>query len=66
MAVQVQGYVTALREKGEAIGGSADKLRNGLSKLMEARTQVEEMSIVLEKNQVMDGCDYILDWKNVG
>ncbi|KAF4711294.1 hypothetical protein FOZ63_000413, partial [Perkinsus olseni] len=47
----VQGYVAALREKGEAIGGSADKLRNGLSKLMEARTQVEEMSVVLEKNQ---------------
>ena len=41
----VQGYVKTLATKQEEIGGSRDKLANGLFKLNEARTQVEEMTI---------------------
>ena len=36
----VQGYVQTLAQKQESVGSSADKLRNGLHKLLEARTQV--------------------------
>eukprot|EP00392_Amoebophrya_sp_AT5.2_P008786 g8814.t1 len=44
----VQGYVKTLKEKQAAVGGSADKLRNGLHKLSEARIQVEELAVELE------------------
>jgi len=44
----VQGYTATLFEKQAKIGGDADKLRNGLFKLLEARTQVEEMTGDLE------------------
>jgi dynein heavy chain len=37
-----------LGEKRQQIGDMADKLRNGLSKLDEARVQVAEMSVSLE------------------
>jgi dynein heavy chain len=47
----VQGYVKTLATKQEEIGGSRDKLANGLFKLNEARTQVEEMTVDLEGMQ---------------
>ena len=47
----VQGYMAMLRDKQKQLGASADKLRNGLSKLDDARTQVAEMSIDLEEKQ---------------
>lgn len=47
----VDGYVKTLKEKQISVGGSADKLRNGLHKLTEARVQVEEMSVDLEVKQ---------------
>jgi dynein heavy chain len=47
----VSGYVQVLKEKQNEIGNNADKLRNGLFKLNEARTQVEEMSVELEVKQ---------------
>merc|ERR1719506_3599449 len=47
----VQGYVQTLAQKQESVGSSADKLRNGLHKLLEARTQVEEMTVDLEGMQ---------------
>mmetsp|Transcript_64893 Transcript_64893/g.119431 ORF Transcript_64893/g.119431 Transcript_64893/m.119431 type:complete len:4522 (+) Transcript_64893:77-13642(+) len=47
----VTGYMTLLREKQKEIGLSADKLRNGLNKLDDARTQVAVMSEDLEVKQ---------------
>lgn len=44
-----------LTDKQKELGASADKLRNGLSKLDDARTQVAEMSIDLEEKQQV--CD---------
>ncbi|CAD7941177.1 unnamed protein product [Amoebophrya sp. A25] len=44
----VSGYVKTLREKQAFVGGAADKLRNGLHKLSEARVQVEELAVELE------------------
>eukprot|EP00931_Biecheleriopsis_adriatica_P088379 TRINITY_DN62713_c0_g1_i1.p1 TRINITY_DN62713_c0_g1~~TRINITY_DN62713_c0_g1_i1.p1 ORF type:complete len:1031 (+),score=254.49 TRINITY_DN62713_c0_g1_i1:369-3095(+) len=51
----VQGYMSMLKEKQKELGSQADKLRNGLSKLDDARTQVAEMSIDLEEKQKI--CD---------
>ncbi|CAK0888334.1 unnamed protein product [Prorocentrum cordatum] len=47
----VQGYMAMLHEKQKAIGSAGDKLRNGLSKLDDASTQVAEMSVDLETKQ---------------
>eukprot|EP00397_Hematodinium_sp_SG-2012_P000063 GEMP01000063.1.p1 GENE.GEMP01000063.1~~GEMP01000063.1.p1 ORF type:complete len:2825 (+),score=742.06 GEMP01000063.1:2672-11146(+) len=47
----VAGYVETLENKQRLVGGQADKLRNGLYKLTEARTQVESMSVELEVKQ---------------
>ncbi|CAE8702622.1 unnamed protein product, partial [Polarella glacialis] len=47
----VTGYMAMLTEKQKELGASADKLRNGLSKLDDARTQ--EMSIDLEEKQLI-------------
>jgi dynein heavy chain len=47
----VQGYMSLLRDKQKEIGKSADKLRNGLNKLDDARVQVSTMSAELEKKQ---------------
>ena len=47
----VTGYVKTLKQKEKSVGGSADKLRNGLHKLTQARFQVEEMSVELEVKQ---------------
>merc|ERR1719473_2118129 len=47
----VQGYVKTLATKQDEIGGSRDKLANGLFKLNEAQTQVEEMTVDLEGMQ---------------
>jgi dynein heavy chain len=44
----VQGYMSLLREKQKEISKSADKLRNGLNKLDDARVQVGTMSEDLE------------------
>jgi len=44
----VQGYMTLLRNKQKEIGASADKLRNGLNKLDDAKEQVGTMSAELE------------------
>mmetsp|Transcript_14483 Transcript_14483/g.50911 ORF Transcript_14483/g.50911 Transcript_14483/m.50911 type:complete len:4419 (-) Transcript_14483:356-13612(-) len=51
----VQGYMALLTSKQKQLGAQADKLRNGLSKLDDARTQVAEMSIDLEAKQKI--CD---------
>ncbi|CEL98551.1 unnamed protein product [Vitrella brassicaformis CCMP3155] len=47
----VKGYVSLLVEKNTEIGEMANKLRNGLDKLTEARIQVEEMGVDLEKKK---------------
>jgi dynein heavy chain len=44
----VKGYRALLGDKRRQIGDMADKLRNGLSKLDEARQQVADMSVSLE------------------
>eukprot|EP00439_Symbiodinium_sp_Y106_P074245 s170_g14.t1 len=56
----VQGYMGMLkdlvaRDKQKELGSAADKLRNGLSKLDDARVQVAEMSVDLEEKQKI--CD---------
>ncbi|KAJ3339931.1 Dynein heavy chain 2, axonemal, partial [Kappamyces sp. JEL0680] len=50
----VNGYRDLLKEKRKEIGNAAVKLRNGLSKLDDTRTNVEQISIELEvsKKQV--------------
>ena len=47
----VAGYHHLLIEKRTQLGDAADKLRNGLSKLDESRTQVAEMTIELEEKR---------------
>jgi dynein heavy chain len=47
----VQGYVKTLGTKQEEIGNNRDKLANGLYKLNEARSQVEELTVDLEGMQ---------------
>lgn len=47
----VSGYKVLLNEKRTKIGDAADKLRNGLLKLDEARTQVSEMTVTLEQKK---------------
>merc|ERR1719353_714524 len=47
----VTGYMQLLREKQKEIGKSADKLRNGLNKLDDAKVQVTAMSEDLEIKQ---------------
>merc|ERR1719399_570177 len=47
----VQGYVKTLGTKQEEIGTNRDKLANGLFKLNEARSQVEELTVDLEGMQ---------------
>ena len=44
----VTGFVDLLKSKQKEIGNSANKLRNGLGKLEEAKSQVEKMSKELE------------------
>jgi len=44
----VQGYIEMLREKQKEISKKADKLRNGLNKLDDAKVQVGSMSEELE------------------
>eukprot|EP00913_Durusdinium_trenchii_P009754 g9162.t1 len=51
----VQGYMKMLKDKQKELGAAADKLRNGLSKLDDARVQVAEMSVDLEEKQKI--CD---------
>jgi len=51
----VQGYMKMLQDKQKELGAAADKLRNGLSKLDDARVQVAEMSVDLEEKQKI--CD---------
>lgn len=50
----VTGFVELLKSKQKQIGDSAKKLKNGLGKLEEAKSQVEKMSKELEvtKNEV--------------
>ena len=50
----VTGFVELLKRKQKETGDSASKLRNGLGKLKEAKSQVEKMSKELEitKNEV--------------
>lgn len=47
----MQLYIGRENKNQLQIGGAADKLRNGLHKLTEARVQVEEMSVELEIKQ---------------
>lgn len=47
----VTGYMTMMKEKSKDIGLSADKLRNGLGKLDDARVQVGSMSADLVVKQ---------------
>lgn len=49
----VKGYRTLLQEKRAEIGGSANKLANGLAKLEDARLQVETLSKELEVKKVI-------------
>jgi dynein heavy chain len=51
----VNGYRELVKEKRQEIGNSANKLRNGLSKLDDTRASVEKISIELEvsKKQVI-------------
>ena len=51
----VQGYCKTYKKKQEEVGGQADKLRNGLSKLNDSKKQVEVMSIELEVKQDIVG-----------
>uniref|UniRef100_K1PVS1 Dynein heavy chain 2, axonemal n=1 Tax=Magallana gigas TaxID=29159 RepID=K1PVS1_MAGGI len=44
----VSGYKKLLFDKKNELGGAADKLRNGLSKIDDTRQKVEKMSIELE------------------
>merc|ERR1711871_18260 len=48
----VKGYRGLLTEKSGEVGDAANKLRNGLEKLEDAKTQVAEMSKVLEVKKV--------------
>eukprot|EP00929_Paragymnodinium_shiwhaense_P077086 TRINITY_DN3967_c0_g4_i1.p1 TRINITY_DN3967_c0_g4~~TRINITY_DN3967_c0_g4_i1.p1 ORF type:complete len:2593 (+),score=910.05 TRINITY_DN3967_c0_g4_i1:931-7779(+) len=61
----VQGYMKSLADKNKEISSQADKLRNGLSKLDDARVQVKDMSEDLEVRQVeceekAKACDELL------
>ncbi|XXQ31513.1 AAA+ ATPase domain-containing protein [Plasmodiophora brassicae] len=47
----VSGYRKLLIEKRIQLGDAADKLRNGLSKLDESKTQVAEMTVELEEKR---------------
>jgi dynein heavy chain len=49
----VKGYRALLKEKSTELGASADKLRNGLAKLEDAREQVLGLSKELEKKKVV-------------
>jgi dynein heavy chain len=49
----VKGYRTILAERRSTINDSCNKLRNGLTKLEEAREQVEVMSVELETKKVV-------------
>ncbi|XP_034231069.1 dynein heavy chain 2, axonemal [Thrips palmi] len=52
----VSGYKTMLKEKREELSNSANKLRNGLSKIDETREKVQVMTVELEvaQAQVME------------
>eukprot|EP00928_Gymnodinium_smaydae_P048232 TRINITY_DN3222_c2_g2_i2.p1 TRINITY_DN3222_c2_g2~~TRINITY_DN3222_c2_g2_i2.p1 ORF type:complete len:3935 (+),score=1014.18 TRINITY_DN3222_c2_g2_i2:1731-11807(+) len=61
----VQGYMQMMASKNKEITSSADKLRNGLGKLDDARVQVKDMSEDLEVKQVdcqkaSEECDELL------
>lgn len=61
----VLGYVRLLRNKQKEIGEEATKLRNGLLKLVEAREEVQKMSIELEvkkgeANKKQKDCEELL------
>lgn len=47
----VNGYRHLLNSKRAQLGEAADKLRNGLSKLDESRSQVAEMTVELEEKR---------------
>ncbi|CAM9519888.1 unnamed protein product [Discosporangium mesarthrocarpum] len=49
----VKGYRIILEERRGTLSDSCNKLRNGLTKLEEAREQVETMSVELEKKKVV-------------